>query len=106
MHLILDKCSFTKEVDDISLLVKNGAKINIQDAKGMTPLHLVVEHICAWSTDSPEIKIVKYLLEKGADATVKNNEGQTMLDIAHTKGRREKYAEIIEQYRNKNHKTE
>ncbi|MFZ2959526.1 MAG: ankyrin repeat domain-containing protein [Candidatus Ozemobacteraceae bacterium] len=58
----------------VKLLLENGAKVNVIDKMGNTPLHLAVlsDHLLG----------VKLLLEKGASVNVKNNNGETPLDIA------------------------
>lgn len=82
-------------------LVSNGAPLNIKDKDGMTPLHTIVKN-----ADSGHEKIIKYLLECGADSAIKNNEGQTALDIACAKVWDEKkYIEIIKEH-NKKHKAD
>ena len=52
-----------------------GANINAQKSKGlMTPLH------CAAKKGSRNV--VKYLLDHGADKTIKNRAGETAYDVA------------------------
>lgn len=62
--------------ENAKLLIGSKANINAQDNKGNTPLHHAVE-----KSDYYE-SMVRYLLEKGADKTIKNKKGQTPLDIA------------------------
>ncbi len=59
-------------------LLAAGAKLNIQDSSGWTPLHHVV-----WQEQSnfgPEL--VELFLSEGADTTIQNNQGETVLDMA------------------------
>jgi ankyrin repeat protein len=58
----------------VELLLDRGAKINVKDDYGNTPLHLAAEH------DAPGI--VGILLGRGADPQIRNNEGKLALDVA------------------------
>lgn len=82
-------------------LVKKGIDVNIRDKEGKTPLHRCTNrHIAATilleSGALPNIRdnlgntplhyatnknTVKFLIERGADTTIKNNEGKTAVDI-------------------------
>jgi ankyrin repeat protein len=55
-------------------LLKNKADVNLAFKNGNTPLHFAVA--------SGNLKIVKLLVEKGANKNAKNNKGQTPFDIA------------------------
>jgi ankyrin repeat protein len=57
-------------------LVKAGANVNARDIRGMTPLMLAV------ATDSPDPRIVRLLLDHGADTDVKSTAGERALDWA------------------------
>lgn len=84
-------CSIgVKEI--IEYLVQKGADINGVDKDSYTPLH------CACMGDSkPEI--IKFLLNHGADYTIKTNEGNTALDLCKI-WRNFELAKIIEHYAN------
>lgn len=58
----------------IELLLKKGASPNIEDNDGNTPLHTAVANGHASTT--------KIFLENGADLKARNNNGETVLDIA------------------------
>jgi ankyrin repeat protein len=62
--------------DAVKLLLDAGAKVNVQDARGMTPLMLAI------ATDRPDPRVVRLLLEKGADPTIKSKDGETAVDWA------------------------
>ena len=68
----------TKRLDirnaGVKLLLENGAKVNIVDKMGNTPLHLAVM--------TNHFQGVKALLENGAEISAKNNNNETPLDIA------------------------
>ena len=63
----------------IDLLCSQGADLTVKDAKGNTPLHLVLNRAKKdWEGQLPFIKI---LAKYGADATLKNAQGFTAHDI-------------------------
>lgn len=53
---------------------KRKAQLNIKNNEGMTALH--------WAVKEEKEKVVELLLENGADPTIKNNEGETSIDLA------------------------
>lgn len=65
-----------QRVEIIEFLISKGADVNIKSIKeGNTPLHISVE----WS-----IETTKCLLEHGAELNIKNNKGNTPLDIVNS----------------------
>lgn len=80
------------------ILVKAGANVNARGLDDDTPLHgkIVVEIDCKWSkrklieftapfTDAAivgQLKLVKMLVERGADPNFKNRKGKTPCDVA------------------------
>ncbi len=62
----------------VTILLENGANINIYNdyTIGKTPLHLAVMN--------NSINSIKILLDKGADTNIKDNEGNTPIDLAQT----------------------
>ncbi len=58
---------------EIKLLLQYGAKPNIQDYKGNTPLMRATMNLSARSVEA--------LLRGGADISIKNNDGKTVLDV-------------------------
>lgn len=52
------------------ILMESGAQLDIQDNMGNTPLHYATNKNTA-----------KFLIERGADTTIKNNEGKTAFDV-------------------------
>ena len=65
--------------EKIQKLIKEGANVNIQDEKGMTPImHLVKAGRC---------EEMNLFIDAGADITLKDNDKQTALDIASIYGR-------------------
>lgn len=73
----LIKASMSGQVKVIDLLVSKGADVNHQDANGNTALHHLVK-----VTNKNVEEGVKRLLEADADINLKNNKGETALDIA------------------------
>eukprot|EP01097_Dermamoeba_algensis_P002260 TRINITY_DN1903_c0_g1_i2.p2 TRINITY_DN1903_c0_g1~~TRINITY_DN1903_c0_g1_i2.p2 ORF type:complete len:105 (-),score=33.95 TRINITY_DN1903_c0_g1_i2:62-334(-) len=62
-------------IDVVKKLIEAGnIDINFQDKFKYTPLHLAAMF--------GHVEIVRYLLQKGADATMKNNDGETAADVA------------------------
>ena len=62
--------------DAVKLLLDAGAKVNVQDVRGMTPL------MTAIATDRPDLRVVRLLLEGGADQNIKSKDGETAADWA------------------------
>ncbi len=60
----------------VRLLLDAGAKVNVQDVRGMTPIMLAI------GTDRPDIGVIRMLLERGADKNIKSKAGETALDWA------------------------
>jgi len=66
----------------VGYLISRGGDVNHQDAMGRTPLH--------WGAAAPHeklgggnrVKMVQFLLENGADPTIKDQNGQTAEDLA------------------------
>jgi len=58
----------------VKQLVKKGANVNAIDSYGETPLH-----------EASSVDVVKFLIENGADNTIKNNMDQTPEDVANCK---------------------
>ena len=73
------------------------AKINIKDKRGYTCLHIAIHN--GFGGDDPALD--RLLVENGADSSIKNNYGETALDIA----KRDKFNKsihvICDWYRNK-----
>jgi ankyrin repeat protein/serine/threonine protein kinase len=67
----------------VSFLIANGAKLNVENIEGNTPLHLAIQynHLHPDFTHN-RLEIVSFLIDNGAKVNVKNNNGQTPLHIA------------------------
>lgn len=57
----------------VQRLLEHGVNVNIQDNRGMTPLHYAA---------SNDVKIVKMLIEQGADPAIRNKQRESVLDYA------------------------
>ncbi len=62
--------------DSVELLLHAGSNVNAQDVRGMTPLMLAI------STDRPDPKVIRLLLDKGADPKIKDKNGESAFDWA------------------------
>lgn len=60
----------------VRLLLNAGAKVNAKDVRGMTPLMLAI------ACDHADARVVRLLLEKGADAKLKERDGESAVDWA------------------------
>lgn len=70
----------------VRLLVAHGARVNIAQPGGWTPLHQAADH--------GNVGLVEFLLSAGADRSVKSADGRTPAEMAAGKGF-EKLAEIL-----------
>src|SRR5262249_41336737 len=75
-HLTALHLASITNVDTVKALLDAGAKIDALDIGGMTPLMLAV------ATDRSDVRIVKLLLDKGADPKVKSKDNESALDWA------------------------
>lgn len=69
----------TPQASAIALLFKYGASPNIRDNEGNTPLHLLLQEA---DTLSIALPFVQFLLSKGANTELVNNNDETAWDIA------------------------
>lgn len=79
-----------KSKEIIELLLANGADINAVNQMG-TPLHIAVYRVQAFQ-DSMDM--VKFLIDKGSDISVKNRAGETVLQQA-TNDRQEELVKVL-----------
>ncbi|PKP17396.1 MAG: hypothetical protein CVU05_15605 [Bacteroidetes bacterium HGW-Bacteroidetes-21] len=59
--------------DIADMLLMSKADVNIPDIMGMSPL--------AWAAKNADMKMVKYLLEKGANVNSINSNSRSVLDV-------------------------
>lgn len=76
----LHYCAQNQYVSIAELLIKNGAKVNIKDVYGNTPLFKAVFF------SKGNTKMIKLLLENGANPNIKNNSGISPKDLAEKMG--------------------
>jgi len=63
----------TDQFDNVKTLLKYGAKPNVQDGDGNTPMHYAVL--------KKNLQIVRLLDEYDADAKIKNNQELSCIDL-------------------------
>lgn len=68
-------------------LLDKGANVNaINPASGNTPLHTAIYYGSWYRWEDPYEKIVKLLLERGADTSIQNKRGDTPIRLAEISG--------------------
>lgn len=77
----------TASLTMVTLLVEHGAKVNVAQQGGWTPLHQAADH--------GHEELARYLLKLGADRTLKSDSGLIAAELARTKGFRS-LAELLE----------
>ncbi|QGQ24265.1 hypothetical protein F1728_16925 [Gimesia benthica] len=61
----------TKSPPVLKAMIKRGARLNVQDSEGETPLH--------WAVSEPNAESVKLLIEAGANLNIKDKRGFTAM---------------------------
>jgi ankyrin repeat protein len=98
LHYAVKSASYFSGIPGISevleVLLRYDAHVNVKDKDGNTPLHYalnadgIVDELSfdSWWINLPnypvDIDIVKLLLENGADPSIRNNQGISVLDLA------------------------
>ena len=80
----LHSAALHQRTDTTRLLLKSGADINAADWSGNTPLHLAARLRESWEYLLPKVEVgfIRLLLDAGADASIKNNDGDAACDVA------------------------
>lgn len=68
-------------INEVSILLDNGADVNAKGEHGYTPLHDAVEQ--------GHLDIVKFLVGHGANITIRNTDGDTPIELAKLLGENE-----------------
>ncbi len=71
---------FGAQAELLDLFIKYTANVNVQDIKGNTPLHALVD--AAASTGRANILTLRTLLKAGADPSIRNKDGLTPYGLA------------------------
>ncbi len=70
----------TSNGDIVKFLLDKGAKPNIRDNQGQTPLHRIVFR------DNLNLRLIDLLLESGADLNIQDRDGQTPMHYSALRG--------------------
>ena len=89
--------SLLLDPDILQILIDNGLEVNIVGINGGTPLHSVIKSHTAISIDfgKKAFDTVKFLIESGADISIKNDFGETAFDLTSEEPIKEKITEEI-----------
>jgi ankyrin repeat protein len=69
------------KIDKVKVLIKHGARVNSMNADGQTPLHYLCKNSRGRTGDS-DLRVLRYLLEAGADPLIKDVNQQYPIDLA------------------------
>jgi ankyrin repeat protein len=72
----LHTAALAGNAEAVKLLIDAGANVNAEDVRGMTPLMWAV------STDRPNVSIVRMLIAKGSDVSIRSKSQETVADWA------------------------
>lgn len=80
----LHETAFHARLKTAEFLITKDADLNARNRNGWTPLHVATKHARNSKGDVTEdgVGLIALLLKSGADHELKNNQGQTALDIA------------------------
>src|ERR1039457_5069075 len=79
----MDLLAFDGATQPIQLLLDHGANPNVTSDRGFTPLMM------AAGADTPNLGLVRLLVQKGADIYARDQKGRTVLDWALAQGETE-----------------
>ena len=68
-------------VTTVQELIERGARVNVRDGKGLTPLHYASEALASHGSESSE-RVVRVLLQKTDDVSAFDTDGETFLHFA------------------------
>lgn len=89
LHMSIN--DFKRPMEVTQTLLESGLDINALDKEGRTPLHVITYSLVS------RVTTAKFLLENGADATLKDDNGMTALDYA-KKYRKTELVQLLESY--------
>jgi ankyrin repeat protein len=75
--------AFAGATPPIQILLDHGANPNVKSDRGFTPLMM------AAAADTPDLELIRMLVQKGADVNARDQKGRTVLDWALTQGETE-----------------
>lgn len=77
----IHQAAVAADLAQVKRLVAGGVDINLQDKKKLTALH-----VAAYHGQTSHIRLAKWLLENGADTSLKDFQGNTPYDVAEDRG--------------------
>ena len=77
----IHEAAVTADLAKIKRIVASGVSVNQQDEKKLTALH-----IAAYHGQKDHIRLARWLLDNGADVSLKDYKGNTPADLAQNRG--------------------
>jgi uncharacterized protein len=74
---VLHDLVYSQSADNLPYIIQLSGDLNIKNKAGLTPLHLAVQR-------NASEKIIKILMDAGADPKIKDSKGESALDLAKT----------------------
>ncbi|KAI1747172.1 hypothetical protein F4782DRAFT_449300 [Xylaria castorea] len=71
--------------EKFSVLLKLGANIEARDPSGRSCLHICLFHLSLFP-ESGQYEAIKFLIRNGADINARNNDGETVHEVAYRQG--------------------
>jgi hypothetical protein len=78
-YTLLHHVAYDGKMGFVRMLVEAGADVNARDARGYTPLHAAARCDFRLSYDLWAAETIQYLVDHGADITVRGDDGVTVL---------------------------
>jgi len=90
----LHEAALDGKLDMVRLLVRAGARVNIADTEGMTPLH----HAVLGENPTAALPVISYLLAHGARINARTTEGRTPLGLIRNRASHAAIARLLRRH--------